>query len=154
MRKNNRNFSIIEICGISILSLAIIASVVIYSYKLSHLKFAEWPEDFGIFGDYVGGIIGTLVGLIGIIFLYRTYRIQLDISEKQEYKQEMQQFESAFFALLVQQRDILQNISGDFINSNGTKNTEIGAKFMSVLRIDLAIRLLELSYEQIGRAHV
>lgn len=147
MRKNNRNFSIIEICGISILSLAIIASVVIYSYKLSHLKFAEWPEDFGIFGDYVGGIIGTLVGLIGIIFLYRTYRIQLDISEKQEYKQEMQQFESAFFALLVQQRDILQNISGDFINSNGTKKPEIGAKFMSVLRIDLAIRLLELSYE-------
>lgn len=158
MSKSNRSFSNTEICGMSILSLAIIASIAIYSYKLSHLRFAEWPEDFGIFGDYVGGIIGTLVGLIGIIFLYRTYKIQLDISEKQENKQEIQQFESAFFALLAQQRDILQNISGDFINNNGTKSTEIGAKFMSILKIDLAIRLLELSYEpdllQKEKAHI
>ncbi len=126
---------------------AILASILIYIFTLIDLPFAKLPEDFGTFGDYVGGIIGTLVGLIGIIFLYRTYRIQLDISAKQELKQESQQFESAFFALLGQQRDILQNISGEFVNNQGGKHVEEGAKFMNTIREDLAIRLLELSYE-------
>ncbi len=147
MSKDVRNFSSIELTGIIILTIAIILAIVIYVVSLAHLPFAKLPEDFGIFGDYVGGLIGTLVGLITIIFLYRTYKIQIDISSKQELKQESQQFESAFFALLLQQRDILQNIKGEFINNNGTKQTITGAKFMNVLREDLAIRLLELSYE-------
>lgn len=144
---NVRKFSVIEIIGLVSLALAILASLLIYILTLIDLPFAKVPEDFGIFGDYVGGIIGTLVGLIGIIFLYRTYRIQLDISSQQELKQESQQFESAFFALLGQQRDILQNISGEFVNNQGEKHIEYGAKFMNTIREDLAIRLLELSYE-------
>lgn len=145
--KNVRKFSVIEIIGLICLALAIFASILIYIFTLIDLPFAKVPEDFGTFGDYVGGIIGTLVGLIGIIFLYRTYRIQLDISAQQELKQESQQFETAFFALLGQQRDILQNISGEFINNQGDRHIEVGAKFINTIRMDLAIRLLELSYE-------
>jgi len=147
MSKDVRNFSKIEIIGIIILVLAIIGSVIVYIVTLAKLPFAQESADFGTFGDYVGGLVGTFVGLISIIFLYRTYRIQLDISAKQELKQQSQQFESAFFALLLQQRDILQNIKGDFVNNDGTLHIESGPKFMNILREDLATRLLELSYE-------
>lgn len=115
MSKDVRNFSRIEIVGIVILILAILGSVIVYIVTLAKLPFAQESADFGTFGDYVGGFVGTIVGLISIIFLYRTYKIQLDISAKQELKQQSQQFESAFFALLIQQRDILQNIKGDFV---------------------------------------
>lgn len=141
MPRDARNFSWLEIIGIIILVLAIIGSIIAYIVTLAKLPFAQKSSDFGTFGDYVGGIVGTLVGLISIIFLYRTYRIQLDISAKQELKQQSQQFESAFFALLLQQRDILQNIKGDFINNDGTHHIESGPKFMNLLREDLAIRL-------------
>ena len=80
MSKNARVFSFIEITGIIILVLAIIAAILIFVITLSDLPFAKLPEDFGIFGDYIGGLVGTLVGLISIIFLYRTYKLQLDIT--------------------------------------------------------------------------
>lgn len=147
MSKDVRNFSRIEIAGIIALILAILGSVIVYVVTLAKLPFAQESADFGTFGDYVGGFVGTLVGLISIIFLYRTYKIQIDISSKQELKQQSQQFESAFFALLLQQRDILQNIKGDFINNDGTHRVEAGPKFMNILREELAMRLLELSYE-------
>lgn len=97
MSRDVRNFSWLEIIGILILVLAIIGSIIAYIVTLAKLPFAQKSSDFGTFGDYVGGIVGTIVGLISIIFLYRTYRIQLDISAKQELKQQSQQFESAFF---------------------------------------------------------
>lgn len=147
MSKDVRNFSRIEIVGIVILILAILGSVIVYIVTLAKLPFAQESADFGTFGDYVGGFVGTIVGLISIIFLYRTYKIQLDISAKQELKQQSQQFESAFFALLIQQRDILQNIKGDFVNNDGSHNIQSGPKFMNILRDELAMRLLELSYE-------
>lgn len=147
MSKNARVFSLIEIAGIIILVLAVIASILVFVITLSDLPFAKLPEDFGIFGDYIGGLVGTFVGLISIIFLYRTYKLQLDITAKQEQKQESQQFEDAFFALLLQQRDILQNIKGEIISNDGDIYIQSGAKFMKMLREDLAIRLQELSYE-------
>lgn len=147
MSKDVRNFSRIEIAGIIALVVAILCSIIVYVVTLAKLPFAQESADFGTFGDYVGGFVGTLVGLISIIFLYRTYKIQIDISSKQELKQQSQQFESAFFALLLPQRDILQNIKGDFVNNDGTHRVESGPKFMNILREELAMRLLELSYE-------
>lgn len=147
MSEDVRNFSRIEIIGLIILVLAIIGSIIAYIATLAKLPFAQNSADFGTFGDYVGGLIGTLVGLISIIFLYRTYKIQLDISAKQELKQQSQQFESAFFALLLQQRDILQNIKGEFVDNDGSHHIVSGPKFMNVLREELSMRLLELSYE-------
>lgn len=147
MTRDVRNFTRIEIVGILILVATIISSVIIYIATLAKLPFAQESADFGTFGDYVGGFAGTIVGLISIIFLYRTYKIQLDISAKQELKQQSQQFESAFFALLLQQRDILQNIKGEFVKVDGSHYVESGPKFMNILREELALRLLELSYE-------
>lgn len=115
MSRDVRNFSWLEIIGILILVLAIIGSIIAYIVTLAKLPFAQKSSDFGTFGDYVGGIVGTIVGLISIIFLYRTYRIQLDISAKQELKQQSQQFESAFFLPFYYNKEIYYKISKEIL---------------------------------------
>ena len=93
-----KEFSKIEKWIIAILALAIIVSIVIYIVSFYKLEYASCPEDFGIFGEYAGGVVGTLTGLISIVFLYRTYRIQVEISRAQESLQQSSQFETTFLA--------------------------------------------------------
>ena len=108
---------------------------------------ADEPEEFAWFGDYIGGIIGSISALIGIIFLYRTYKIQLDISSCQERIQRKQQFEDTFFSLLGQQRSIIANIRGKFPIKNGQSFEEkTSYEYVSQLRYDLAEQLQTLNF--------
>ena len=59
-----KELSVIEKGIIAIFVIALIASIVIYVVSFYSMEFASCPEDFGIFGDYAGGVIGTLTGLI------------------------------------------------------------------------------------------
>ncbi|WP_289225764.1 putative phage abortive infection protein [Bacteroides acidifaciens] len=143
-----KELSVIEKGIIAIFVIALIASIVIYVVSFYSMEFASCPEDFGIFGDYAGGVIGTLTGLISIVFLYRTYRIQIEISRVQESQQQSSQFEITFFTLLSQQRSILLQISGELTNSYGKKKTYKGHTYIGMLRRDLEIRLSDLVYEE------
>jgi len=50
-------------------------------------------EAFGTYGDFFGGVIGTLFAIIGVIYVYRTYHNQATFHKKE-------QIESRFFELL------------------------------------------------------
>lgn len=67
-------------------------------------KSASW----GVFGDYVGGLIGTILSFFSIILIYVTYKNQVNFSIKQ-------QFDSTFFNLLQTQREILKTLKGTFV---------------------------------------
>lgn len=144
-----KEFSKTEKWIIAILALAVIASIVIYVVSFYNMEFASCPADFGIFGDYAGGVIGTLTGLISVVFLYRTYRIQIEISRTQESQQQSSQFETTFFMLLSQQRSILQQIEGEITDSYGVKRNYGGYAYIGVLRQNLEIRLSDLMYEEL-----
>ena len=144
-----KEFSKIEKWVIAILALAVITSIVIYVVSFYSMDFASSPADFGIFGDYAGGVVGTLTGLISVVFLYRTYRIQIEISRTQEAQQQSSQFENTFFMLLSQQRSILQQIEGELIDSYGVKRNYEGHAYISKLRQNLEIRLSDLMYEEL-----
>ena len=47
-----------------------ISPVVVYYVTLRSFDFAKSSNDFGIFGDYIGGTVGTIVGIISIYLLY------------------------------------------------------------------------------------
>lgn len=143
-----KEFTTVEKWTIAILAIAVIASIVIYVVSFYDMEFARCPGDFGIFGDYAGGVIGTLTGLISVVFLYRTYRIQIEISRVQESQQKSSQFETTFFALLSQQRNILQQISGELTDSYGGTKIFTGHAYIGMLRHDLEIRLSDLMYEE------
>lgn len=145
---SERVFSWWEKCLLILLSLTLILALSVYVITLYRLDFAKGPRDFAEFGDYVGGTIGTLVALIGVVFLYRTYRLQIDISKKQEEKLDRQLFESSFFLLLGQQRDILKSMKGEFLRGQGLPKEKLeGIDYMARLRLELSVRLLDLNYE-------
>lgn len=146
--KEARTLSGIEKMLFVILLILGIAFLVVYICCLHDNKFADEPEDFALFGDYIGGIIGPICALVGIIFLYRTYRIQLDISSTQERIQQKQQFDETFFSLLGQQRNIVVNIKGKFPIGSGQEFEEkTSYEYISQLRKDLADHLQDLNYE-------
>ena len=137
-----RKFGIVEYSVLLLLSFIAGASLFVYIYQFHSASLANTPERFAWFGDYIGGIIGTITALIGVVFLFRTYKIQLDISETQEKIQQKQQFEDTFFSLLEQQRSIVTNIKGKIsIGNEQLFEERMSYEYISQLRSDLANQL-------------
>lgn len=79
---------------------SMVALIGVYVWRLWKLQFATTPDAFGLFGDYVGGVLGAFTGLVSVVFLYYTYKKQTEIFETQRNQTETQQFEQTFFHLL------------------------------------------------------
>ena len=139
---------IILLLGIGVFVGVIVLLMVMHMKNLILYLFSISVHDAGAFGDCVGGIIGALTGLIGIFFLYGTYRMQIQISQEQGSLQSRQQFESAFFMLLTQQRNIVNSLEGKFVGyMKGEDKKFSGYQYLSALKRDLSLRLQELNYE-------
>jgi adenylate kinase len=120
----------------------------VYVIQLREHDFAKHPSEFGIFGDYVGGVLGSLIAMGSVVLLYRTYRTQLDITRNQEQQLKTQQFENTFFELLSNQRTILMSSKGVFYNRKSTsKKGEILSDYQCIDRIAEELRLQMLNFE-------
>ena len=89
-------------------------AVLCYWTTFHNLGWSYSTTVWGTFGDFVGGVIGTIFNLVGVVLIYLTFRTQTKNSN-------LQQFESTFFSLLANQRDIVKNLSG--IEYNYSLNT-------------------------------
>lgn len=77
-----------------------------YIFKWQH--FCYWFDDkyvidnelFGTFGDFIGGVLGTIFALISILILIRTFNQQRAVTEKNKEQIENQRFNDLFFELL------------------------------------------------------
>ena len=72
---------------------------VIYIFFFHHIS--KETKDWDAFGSYLAGTLGILFGLVSVIILYITLNKQTELST-------IQHFESAFFSLLNNQREILK----------------------------------------------
>lgn len=120
-----------------------ISPIIVYCITLHRSGFAESSSDFGVFGDYIGGTIGTIVGAISIYLVYITYISQVKFARKQDEAMKRQQFETTFFSLLEQQQIIrsqLKGIIGD--------ETYEGILYLQGLKSQLEDALSELNYIQ------
>lgn len=120
-----------------------ISPIIVYCITLRRFGFAESSSDFGVFGDYIGGTIGTIVGAISIYLVYITYTSQVKFARKQDEAMKRQQFETTFFSLLEQQQIIrsqLKGIIGD--------ETYEGILYLQGLKSQLEDALSELNYIQ------
>jgi len=52
--------------------------LIIYCYHFRNLKISSVNSDWGVFGDYIGGTIGSIVTLIGFVYIYKTYKSQVE----------------------------------------------------------------------------
>jgi adenylate kinase len=126
------------------------SSVGLYVLCFRDYAFGKDSEAFGTFGSYFGGVAGCVCSFIGIIFLYRTYRIQLDITHYQEQFQTISKFEDDFFELLSQQRDICKSISNKYTTSKGKRANIDNNEFFNKLSDDFRERLQNnMGYEDL-----
>lgn len=88
--------------GISILSIGLYYN----TFKSFH-GLAFDTGTWGTFGDYIGGVLGTIFSFFGVILIYATYKNQVATTL-------LQQFETTFFTLLQNQREILKSLKGEF----------------------------------------
>ncbi len=54
----------------TIIALSSIGLIAVYMWRLWDLQFATTPGAFGTFGDYVGGVFGSITGLVSVVFLF------------------------------------------------------------------------------------
>lgn len=131
--------SIILLC----VALLAISPIIVYCITLRRFGFAESSGDFGVFGDYIGCTLGTIVGAISIFLVYITYTSQVKFARKQYESMKRQQFETTYFSLLEQQQIIRSQLKGKI----GDDVFE-GILFLQVLKSQLADAISELNYIQ------
>jgi len=77
-------------------------------------SFVPNAELFGQYGDFIGGLFGTMVALIAAILLYQTLISQKNTLQQQKDSFEIERFETTFFNLLKTQREITNEIVAYF----------------------------------------
>lgn len=148
--RNERKFSVPEKIAIISISVISVVSLLVYVIQFYENGWAKNPTEFGVFGDYIGGVLGSSMALISIVLLYRTYRTQLDITKNQEKQLLIQQFESAFFELLSNQRTILMSSKGVFYDQKSTSRqgyTLSDYQYIDKIADELRYQMLNFEYE-------
>lgn len=95
MKKEN----IFDVIAILVTILLALAGIVCYFCRFS-INMFDSQEAFAEFGDYIGGVIGTIVSFLSLVYIYKTYRKQVDFSTNEIDLSYKQQFEASFFALI------------------------------------------------------
>lgn len=107
---------------IVILSLIALAIYSVKIYNKGYLLLTDWDNldvgATGLFGDFFGGVVGSLWALAGVFLYFSALKVQQEQLEaqKNDIKQNeklisQQQFESIFFGLLQTQKDLKNNLS-------------------------------------------
>lgn len=129
MKKSSLDVILKVIFIISSLVIAIILFLAIFMYvkMFGGNNPSTSLSDWGTFGDYMGGTIGSILGFASIILVCFTF-------VKQNNSQILQQFESTFFNLLLLQIEIKNSISGYIdVEDIGSSEKLSGSEYINVL---------------------
>ncbi len=141
-----------NLVGIAIYTLVFgIAIIFLFSLKS---PFNDWsfntnPELFGLYGNFIGGFVGTLFSLVAVLLLYKTLIAQQrsltkqdEVISNQKLTSEIERFETTFFNLLKTQQEITNNIKSYFYSLNDNISTVTytvqGREFFAYSRSELS----------------
>lgn len=99
-------WSILGVCVIVFGWLLVFAALDGYTIIEKPLNFAET----GQFGDFVGGVIGTILSAAGFVFLYFTLKEQRKALKEQSDNFSKERFESNFFDLIKIHRENVEQL--------------------------------------------
>lgn len=111
-----------------IVGFAFISVIAFYCIKFNTewFSFSNNKEDWGLFGDYIGGILNPIIAFMALIALLCTIKIQKQeladtraVLREQEATNKKQNFESTFFALFKGHNQVLKVLSEDNTNRTG-----------------------------------
>lgn len=105
-------------------------------------------EKFGTFGDFIGGVVGTVFAFLNVHLLIKTIGLQNKANSQSEksyaYVQKTENartMDTQINSLLLLYNDIVKTVS--FQNSNGKEGLENVANY--ILRLSTNIRIIDLS---------
>lgn len=84
-------------------AIAIFLLLSIFAINFRKADFSSQVAEWGQFGDYMGGLLNPLFGLISLVLVAATLRSQTQAAK-------LQAFENQFFSLLQMHNDIVQSI--------------------------------------------
>jgi uncharacterized membrane protein len=74
---------------VSIAIVTIVVTLFLFTWKYACGCHKFLPEQLGQFGDFYGGILGTLITFISIYFIYRAYSVQQEAYNVQQQELEL-----------------------------------------------------------------
>ncbi len=102
-----------------------------YIFKWQHYCYL-FDEDYiidnnllGTFGDFIGGVLGTIFALISILILIRTFSQQRAVTIKNKEQIENQRFNDLFFELLRLYQSEISELCGSLEKKNSENTTII-----------------------------
>lgn len=75
----------------------------------------------GTYGDFIGGVLGTIFALISVLFLIRTFNQQKAVTVKNEEQIENQRFNDLFFELLRLYQSEISELCGTVQKEKGNE---------------------------------
>ncbi|MES2726868.1 MAG: putative phage abortive infection protein [Bacteroidota bacterium] len=105
--------------SITVIIILIISSLTVIYFLHGNTKGTVYTN-LGLSGDFIGGILGTIISLLSLIYLVSAFRLQKrELEETKKYLHK-QQFESTFFKML----DMI-NIIGNDLKIEDSENKPI-----------------------------
>ena len=102
-----------------------------YIFKWQHIihwfdnEYVVNHELLGTYGDFIGGVLGTIFALISILILIRTFNQQRAVTEKNKEQIENQRFNDLFFELLRLYQSEISEICGTIVRERGNEKITI-----------------------------
>lgn len=115
IKKIKKYWSEIAIC---ICMCFCITTILTFFMNFKDGEISDDSENWSDLGGYIGGMLGTILSFFSVILIYATYKNQVSNSL-------LQQFETTFFNLLNNQREILNSLTGEFRKTTFSSFDEI-----------------------------
>ena len=102
-----------------------------YIFKWQHIlhffddEYVVNHELLGTYGDFIGGVLGTIFALISILILIRTFNQQRAVTEKNKEQIENQRFNDLFFELLRLYQSEISELCGTIVRERGDEKITI-----------------------------
>lgn len=122
-------------------------------YFGQRLNSASFNEYFGTFGDFIGGVLGTLFALISVAFMKKTFESQREESKNQRNDAAIQRFNDMFYELLRLYREQVESLSLERyevkVPGNGYERVEYkGKEFFDKGKINITNKIEEQLNDQ------
>lgn len=109
---------------------------------LRHKFVAGIEYDFwGIFGDFFGGVIGTVLTFVSVIILAMTFKQQKEITNANLKQQDIQRFNDMFYELLRLYREQVESLSLEKIGEGDKEVVYKGKEFFDEGKIDITNKI-------------
>ena len=143
---------------IFVISVVVLTIFLFFKIKICNIDIYSWVSpyikninDLGTYGDFFGGVIGTILTFVSVIILARTFKQQKKVTEKNLKQQDIQRFNDMFYELLRLYREQVESLSGEGDKEVVYKGKEFFEWYKKDMQKNIKTQIVELREEIINQ---